>query len=199
MPGRRKGLGRSASWRPGCRPALHGGGGIVCALVLPDVLRLVIRNAEYHGAAEVIPVIVLAYLFQGFFLLASVGISISKEARYYPMITAAAAGLNIGLNLWLMPGYGILAAAWATVAGYALMAAMGASISRRLYPIPVQWRRVAGALAAALVCFVAGAFFGPDAAGAAMRVGLALAFSAFTWRWVLDETDRAEVRKALSF
>ena len=168
-------------------------------LVLPDLLRLVIQNAEYHGAAEVIPILVLASLFQGYFLLSSVGISISKQARYYPMITAAAAGLNIALNLWLVPRYGILAAAWATVAGYALMAAMGASISRRLYPIPVQWRRIAGALAAALVFFVTGAFFGADAAGAAARVGLASIFIAFAWRWVLNETDRVEVRKALSF
>lgn len=168
-------------------------------LILPDLLRFVIQNAEYHGAAEVIPILVLASLFQGYFLLSSVGISISKQARYYPMITAAAAGLNIALNLWLVPRFGILAAAWATVAGYALMAAMGALISRRLYPIPVQWPRVAGAFVAALVCFIAGTFFGPGVSGAAMRVGLALTFTTFAWRTVLNETDRAEVRKALSF
>ena len=51
------------------------------------------------------------------------GITVNSTIRHsQPMITAAAAGLNIGLNLWLVPHYGILAAAWTTVAGYALMA-----------------------------------------------------------------------------
>jgi O-antigen/teichoic acid export membrane protein len=167
------------------------------ALVLPDVLRLVSRNVEYHAGASIVPVMVLAYLFQGFFLLASVGISIAKEARYYPMITAAAAALNIGLNLWLIPHYGILASAWATVAGYALMALMGASISRKLYPIPIQWTRVFGAFLAGILFFFLGTRFDPGPTAAVARVGIALAFTFFVWRRVLDETDRVELGKVV--
>ncbi len=165
------------------------------ALVLPDVLRLVSRNETYHAGASVVPVLVLAYLFQGFFLLSSVGITIAKEARYYPMITAAAAALNIALNLWLIPHYGILASAWATVAGYALMAFMGATISKKLYPIPVQWPRIVAALAAGVACFFLGTLFDNHLVGALTRVGLALAFTAFAWNAILDETDRGELRK----
>jgi O-antigen/teichoic acid export membrane protein len=166
------------------------------SLILPDLLRFVIQNVEYHGAAQVIPILVLASLFQGFFLLSSVGISISKQARYYPMITAAAAGLNIGLNLWLVPRYGILAAAWTTVAGYALMALMGAAISRRLYPIPVQWPRIVRAFIAAALFFLAGTLWAPGWFGVAARLALAGGFTAYVWRGVFDETDRVEVRKA---
>lgn len=168
------------------------------ALVLPDVLRLVSRNKEYHAGASIVPVMVLAYLFQGFFLLASVGITIAKEARYYPMITAAAATVNIVLNLWLIPHYGILASAWATVAGYALMALLGASISRKLYPIPIPWPRIAVAFAAGMLFFLLGALFDPGLTGAFARAGLALTFAAFVWRATLDEADRAELRKAVS-
>ncbi len=166
-------------------------------LILPDLLRFVIRNAEYHGAAEVIPILVLASLFQGYFLLSSVGISISKQARYYPMITAAAAGLNIAMNLWLVPRHGILAAAWATVFGYALMAAMGASISRRLYPIPVQWPRIARALIAGVLFFLVGTLWNAGWFGAFGRLALAGGFVLFVWGGVFDETDREEIRRAL--
>jgi O-antigen/teichoic acid export membrane protein len=168
-------------------------------LVLPDLLRFVIQNAEYHGAAKVIPILVLASLFQGFFLLSSVGISISKQARYYPIITAAAAGLNIGLNLWLAPKYGILAAAWTTVAGYALMALMGAWISRRLFPIPVEWPRIARAFIAAALFFLAGTLWTPGWFGVAARLALAGGSALFIWRGGFDETDRREVRKAFGF
>lgn len=164
------------------------------SLILPDLLRIVIQNVEYHGAAPVAPILVLASLFQGFFLLSSVGISIAKEARYYPLITGAAAGLNIGLNFWLVPSYGVMAAAWATVAGYALMALLGAMISRRLYPIPVQWSRIAGAFFAGVVCFLLGTLLDAHLIGALARVGLALAFDLLVWRVVFDETDRTELK-----
>ncbi len=167
------------------------------SLILPDLLRVVIQRVEYHGAARVAPILVLASLFQGFFLLSSVGISIAKEARYYPLITGVAAGLNVGLNFWLVPSYGVMAAAWATVAGYALMALLGATISRRLYPIPVRWSRIAGAFFAGVVCFLLGTRLDAHLMGALARVGLAIAFDVFVWRVVFDETDRTELRKAV--
>ncbi|MBP6703042.1 MAG: oligosaccharide flippase family protein [Vicinamibacteria bacterium] len=167
------------------------------ALSLPDVLRLVSRNEAYHRGAPIIPIMVLAYLFQGFFLLASVGIAIAKEARYYPMITAAAAALNIGLNLWLIPRFGIMAAAWATVAGYALMAFMGVTISGRLYPIPVQWGRIASTLVAAIACFLIGNSLGLSLLAASARVALSLLACALAWRMAFDEADRRELRKVV--
>lgn len=167
------------------------------ALILPDVLRLVSRNKAYHAGAAIVPVMVLAYLFQGFFLLASVGITIAKEARYYPMITAAAATLNIVLNLWLIPYYGILASAWATVAGYALMAFLGASISKKLYPIPIQWPRISGAVVAGVGFFLIGTLVDYGLGGALARAGIALAFTVFVWRAILDGADRSELRKAV--
>jgi O-antigen/teichoic acid export membrane protein len=166
------------------------------ALLLPDVLIFVSRKVAYHAAAPVVPVIVLAFLFQGFFLLSSIGITITKEARYYPMITAAAASLNIVLNFALIPYFGIMGSAWATVAGYALMALLGAIISNRLYPIPVRWPRIAAAFGAGVACFLAGTLLGAGFAGAAERTALALAFTLFVWRAILDDADRIELRRA---
>lgn len=168
-------------------------------LILPDLLKVVIRNVAYHGAAPVVPILVLASLFQGLFLLSSIGISISKAARYYPMITAAAAGLNIGLNLWLVPAHGVMAASWATVAGYALMALLGAIISKKLYPIPLQWPRITGAFAAGTACFLAGEALGLGLTGSLTRLVLALAFDVFVWRAIFDEGDRAELRKVVGW
>ena len=42
-------------------------------------------------AAAVVPVIALAYVLHGAFLLTSIGIGISKETKHYPRITAGAA------------------------------------------------------------------------------------------------------------
>ena len=54
------------------------------------------KNPAFRAAAPVIPVVALAYLLHGVFLLTSIGIGIEKKARYYPMVTAAAAATNVG-------------------------------------------------------------------------------------------------------
>jgi O-antigen/teichoic acid export membrane protein len=170
---------------------------LALALLLPDVLIFVSRQVAYHAAAPVVPVIVLAFLFQGFFLLSSIGITITKQTRYYPMVTAAAATVNVGLNFALIPSFGIMGSAWATVAGYALMAFLGAVISNRLYPIPLRWPRITGALAAAVACFLIGELAGPGPAGTLARAALSLAFAFAAWRVALDDADREELRKVV--
>ncbi len=102
------------------------------------------KNPAFRAAAPVIPVVALAYLFHGAFLLTSIGLAIERKAvRYYPVVTAIAAATNIALNFALVPRFGMMGAAWATVAGYAVMAGLGWGFSHRLYPIPFEGRRLA--------------------------------------------------------
>ncbi len=58
--------------------------------------------------------------------------------------------MNVALNLALIPSYGMIGAAIATVAAYATMAVGMAWWSQRIYPVPYQWRRVATAALAAV-------------------------------------------------
>ena len=57
--------------------------------------------------------------------------------------------LNIGLNFWLIPAYGMLGAAYATLAAYALLLLVRTWNAQKLYPVPYQWRRVGMVLVAA--------------------------------------------------
>src|SRR5262249_52026288 len=90
-----------------------------------------------------------------------------------PMVTAAAATTNIALNVALIPRFGMMGAAWATVAGYAVMAVLGGSISHRLYPIPLEWASLLRIAAAALATFLLSTL-APAAALPALAVKSAL-------------------------
>ncbi|MBN2370697.1 MAG: oligosaccharide flippase family protein, partial [Vicinamibacteria bacterium] len=92
-------------------------------------------NPDFWLAAPIIPLVACAYLLHGAFLLTSIGISIEKKARFYPLITAVSAAVNLSVNFALIPRWGIMGAAWATVVSYGAMAAFGCWISNRLYPI----------------------------------------------------------------
>ena len=59
-------------------------------------------------------------------------------------------GVNVGLNLVLIPPYGMIGAAIATVAGYTLMFVLMAWHAQRIYPVPYQWRRIVTSVAAAV-------------------------------------------------
>jgi O-antigen/teichoic acid export membrane protein len=128
--------------------------GLAVAVLGRELLMLLTpRNHAFWAAAPVIPVVVLAYVLHGAFLLTSIGIAIEKRARYYPLITAAAATTNIAANLLLIPRFGMMGAAWATVFSFAVMAGLGFAVSRRLYPIPFEAGRLAGLLAAATATY----------------------------------------------
>jgi O-antigen/teichoic acid export membrane protein len=137
------------------------------------LMALTFTRPVFWTGAPVIPVVVLAYLLHGAFLLVSIGIGIEKRARYYPMITACAAGTNIVLDLLLIPTFGMMGAAWATVAGYFVMAALGGLISHRLYPIPLEVGRLARIGLAAGVTYAL-SWMAPQGIAAAVAVKAAL-------------------------
>ena len=121
--------------------------------VLGRELLMLMTTPEFHAGHDVIPVIALAHIFQGLFLLMSIGIGISKKSYYYPMMTFAAATLNVSMNLIVIPEYGRMGAAWSTVAGYGLMTAMGIYFSHQHYPIPFEWGRIGKMGLAAFLCY----------------------------------------------
>jgi O-antigen/teichoic acid export membrane protein len=139
------------------------------------LVALTFRNPAFWAAAPIVPVVVLAYVLQGAFLLTSIGIAIEKRARYYPLITAAAATTNIALNLLLIPAFGMLGAAWATVASYSVMAGLGFHLSQGLYPIPFEAGRLARLAASALGSFAVSRLLPEPSLSGALWPALAVA------------------------
>lgn len=168
---------------------------LAVAVLGGDLLVLMTpRNPAFWSGAAIVPVVALAYAFHGAFLLGSIGIGIEKRARYYPMITAAAAATNIGFNFLLIPRFGIAGAAWATVFSYALMAALGVFVSHGLYPVPFETRRLAALLAAAGLLYALSLLAPADRlAGLAVKLALIAAFPALAVGTGVVETRRGRL------
>jgi O-antigen/teichoic acid export membrane protein len=163
------------------RVATYAYAGFVAVTLLVAVLGrellhvLTFTNPAFREAAPVIPVVALAYLLHGVFLLGSIGIGISRRASYYPLVTAAAAATNIVLNFALIPRHGMLGAAWATVAAYGVMAVLGVAFSQRAYPIPFEASRLFRLSAAGIATHFASTL-APEALWPAVGVKLASLF-----------------------
>lgn len=93
-------------------------------------------GAAYREATSLLVVLAYSLLFiLPNTVLTQAAIALNHE-RAYAIIATLAALLNVGLNGWLIPRYGVNAAAWITVAteGWLFAALMGYLVSRRWAP-----------------------------------------------------------------
>ena len=100
-------------------------------LVAPDLL-LVLANRRFHAAVAVVPVVAAGYYFFALYMVVSTPIFHRKKTGWAPVISGAAALINVGVNLVLIPRYGMFGAAWATLIAYAFMFLIARVISERL-------------------------------------------------------------------
>lgn len=119
-----------------------------------DLLNIVTRG-QYVGASGVVIWTAVGVFFYGIYLLTSIGLNITSRTQYYPVSTAIGATFNIGLCFALIPRFGIIGAAWANAAAYALQAAVAYILSQRFYPVRYEAGRVARAVLAALAGYAA--------------------------------------------
>jgi O-antigen/teichoic acid export membrane protein len=124
----------------------------------------------FHAGARVVPWVALAVVFQGAYLLTSIGLNITKHTGYYPVGTGLAAAVNIVANMLLIPRAGILGPAWASVISYAVLAAVSMWFSRRFYPIQYEWGRIGKLVLAGGASYVLAAFVLPGFRHAAAGV-----------------------------
>lgn len=124
-----------------------------------DLVRLM-TTPEFHGAARVVPFIALGVMFQGVYLLTSIGLNITKRTEYYPLATGAAAAVSVGANLLLIPRFGALGSAWANALAYGTLAAVSMVFSQRVYPVQYEWGRLARVAIAG--CIALGAAWLPN-------------------------------------
>ncbi len=130
--------------------------GVATAILAQPAIALLTAPA-YHSAYELVPWIAAAYMMQGFYFLATNSILFTKKTRYLPRITISSALLNIGLNLWLVPKYGVLASAVSTLGGYVALFTLAYITARRLHPLPYELGRIGGGVLLAVGVGIVGA------------------------------------------
>ena len=128
---------------------------------------------QFASASRVVgPLSFAAVAFGGYIVLA-IGIGRARRTQFNWVITGFAAVVNIVLNLTLIPVYGMMGAAIATVAAYTVMFVGMAWWAQRVFRVPYQWRRVATAAAAGVGLAVAGKLVG---GGLPLAIGLIVVY-----------------------
>jgi O-antigen/teichoic acid export membrane protein len=142
------------------------------ALLSPWIVDWLAAPAFEESSRVVGPLAFSTVAFAGYIVVA-IGVGRAKRTQFNWIVTGAAAAVNIALNLLLIPSYGMMGAAVATVAAYSTMFVGMVWWAQRIYPVPYQWRRIVTAAAVGLALVGVGKLTG---GGFAVALALALVY-----------------------
>ncbi|MCH8568610.1 MAG: polysaccharide biosynthesis C-terminal domain-containing protein [Balneolales bacterium] len=114
---------------------------LIVALEIP-VLNGTIIDSRYWSGLHIVPVLLMAYWFQGWFINLTAGIFIREKTITLPKITLYGSVITIAGNMLLVPYFGMLGSAMATLGCYAVMSLVALLYSMKVYPVPYPMRGV---------------------------------------------------------
>lgn len=123
-------------------------------LYATDVLKI-LAAPKFWDAEPIVPIIVAGYFFFALYMLVSAPIFHAKKTGFMPLVSAAAAGVNIVINLVLIPVWGIAGAAWATFGAYLFMALVARFAAERFSPGAFEDGRLARLIGVFLLALAA--------------------------------------------
>jgi O-antigen/teichoic acid export membrane protein len=142
------------------------------ALLSPWIVDWIAASSFASSSKVVGPLAFSVVAFAGYVVVA-IGVGRARRTQFNWVVTGAAAAVNVALNLALIPPYGMMGAAVATIAAYMTMFAGMAWWAQRIYPVPYQWRRVLTAALTGVALTAVGKVVG---GGLVVALALALAY-----------------------
>lgn len=119
--------------------------GILAWLSVSIMSKYVLKLAttdNYHYGLAVIPWIAFSYLFYGLQNIFQAGALIHNKTLMITGISAFSACVNVALNIFLIPRWGLLGAGVATAVSYLIMMLLVLGLSQKLLYIDWLWRKM---------------------------------------------------------
>jgi len=156
-------------------------------------------DSAYWGGISIVPVILFGYLFNGLYVIFTAGIYIEEKSIYIPLITGIGAAVNIVVNVLLIPVWGIMGAAYATLAAYIAMAAGLYIVTQRFYRIEYEFAKLSKIFFAILI--VGGIYYYllySDQLFFGYKILLLVFFSVYLYIFVFDKKEIDFLRTKLA-
>jgi len=154
--------------------------------------RSLIGEAYWSGL-PIVPVVTLGYLFNGLYFVMLAPLMIDKRMTSVGVVTWLGAAVNVGTNIFWIPRWGMMGAAWATCVAYAAMAGAIWAAGRQTRRVPYEWLRLS-----ALAGWTAFLWVLSTRVGVPGRIVLTAAYPAGLWlSGFLHDAEVDELRALL--
>lgn len=118
-----------------------------------DILRHMVAR-DYWEGLSVVAIVMLAEILKGIYFNLSFWYKLTDETRWGAYFSLIGCGILLALNIWLVPLYGYVASAWASVAGYGVITLLSYVIGQKKYPVHYPLCEMAAYLVLAGVLFL---------------------------------------------
>lgn len=127
--------------------------GLCISLYTKDLLKIM-SAPEFRDAYKVVPVIILAYIFQAWSKYCSFGLLLHNRTIQIAYAELIASGVITVAYFTLIPAYGMTGAAWATVIGFVVRFYWTNRKASELYDMELPWTKVILTLLLAVALFL---------------------------------------------
>ena len=142
-------------------------------LTAPWIIRI-FAAPEYFGAVDAVGPVAAGTALYALYMVLLVVLGRTGRTEFNFPATLAGVGSNIGLNLLLVPVWGIVGAAVSLVASYMVVLVLMYAFTQRLFPVPYEWGRLLKVIGSTAVLIAIGEVFVPDDGIAWLAVRLLL-------------------------
>lgn len=95
-----------------------------------DILRYMVAR-DYWEGLSVVAIVMGAEIFKGIYFNLSFWYKLTDETQWGAYFSLIGCAVILALNVWLVPTYGYVASAWASVAGYGVITVLSYFIGQR--------------------------------------------------------------------
>lgn len=99
-----------------------------------DVLKYMVAR-DYWEGLSVVAIVMLAEILKGIYFNLSFWYKLTDETRWGAYFSLIGCSILLLMNIWLVPLYGYVASAWASVAGYGVITLLSYVIGQKKYPV----------------------------------------------------------------
>lgn len=120
-----------------------------------DILRHFVAPGYWEGLSVVV-VVMVAEILKGVYFNLSIWYKLVDETRWGAYFSLLGCLIIVALNVALVPRYGYMASAWASVAGYAVITLASYWVGQKKYPIQYNLKSIGLYVLIAVVLYVIG-------------------------------------------
>ncbi|WP_024954312.1 lipopolysaccharide biosynthesis protein [Sulfurospirillum arcachonense] len=115
---------------------------VILFFVVAKPIVVLMTDSKFYDAYTIVGLVALAYMLKGVYLILLPGLYFEKKLKYQSMIEWVAAISNIGFNLWMIPLYGMIGAAYATLISYFILVLLSWYIGQKYLDVNYNWKKI---------------------------------------------------------
>tara|TARA_B100001996_G_scaffold331918_1_gene280790 strand:+ start:420 stop:1892 length:1473 start_codon:yes stop_codon:yes gene_type:complete len=133
---------------------------LLTVIVFADLLKIIfIGDKEYWQAMKIVPIILLANFCLGIYQNLSIWYKVTDKTKFGAYISVFGAIITLLANILLIPIYGYVGSAIATLSAYGFMAVVSYFLGRKYYPIPYKTAKLSFYIAFSIILSITSFYF----------------------------------------